>query len=151
MLKSWSYWGRLEGKKAVYVTRDGEVSIEEDHRHLVEPTPEEKQQIYMTWPGLINERVPYLGVVVANWEQRVKDQQLTIEALRLEVQTRDIMVGELEKRCDGWAETSGALIEDLAKEKNINLRWEKFAHDTMKEQAELLRTLNEAGIQRGGE
>ncbi len=54
MKTAWKYWGRLEDKRAVFVTHDGEVAVEEDHRHLVEAKPAEKQEIYRTWPELID-------------------------------------------------------------------------------------------------
>ena len=48
------YWGKLENGEAVFAGEDGEAAIEKDHRHLVTPTPQEKQEIFRTWPGLID-------------------------------------------------------------------------------------------------
>jgi len=48
------YWGKLGNGEAVFVGKDGEAAVEKDFRHLVTPTPEEKREIFRTWPGLID-------------------------------------------------------------------------------------------------
>jgi len=87
-----------------------------------------------------------LGAVNAHLAERNKDLRETIEALRMEAQARDNLVEALRKANKARDEMSAALIEDLTKEKTINLRWEKFGHDAMMEQAELCRLLVSAGI-----
>jgi len=54
-MNAWKYWGKNEQGEGVFVRESGEVAVEKDHRHLTEPTPLEKQEIYRTWPGLLPE------------------------------------------------------------------------------------------------
>ena len=54
MKDTWKFWGNLKSGESCYVTSSGTVCVERDHRTLVQPTPEEKQEIYRTWPGLID-------------------------------------------------------------------------------------------------
>lgn len=50
---TWKYWGILKNGEAVYVSTEGVINVEKDHRRLVQATPEEKREIYATWPALV--------------------------------------------------------------------------------------------------
>jgi len=57
MTTSWKYWGRLDNGEMIFVSQEGEIAVEKDYRHLVEPKPEELFEIFQKWPGLIDKIV----------------------------------------------------------------------------------------------
>jgi hypothetical protein len=58
MTQSWKFWGKLENGVRVYCGEAGHISVERDAVCLEKPTPEEKQEIYRRWPGLIDKPTP---------------------------------------------------------------------------------------------
>jgi len=103
------YWGKLENGEAVFAGEDGEAAIEKDHRHLVTPTPQEKQEIFRTWPGLIDmhlerkEKFPavdsnVIGALEARrieLEFQARDDKSVIAALNYANDERDKMITSL--------------------------------------------------------
>jgi hypothetical protein len=71
------------------------------------------------------------------FEAEIADLRSVINALKVANEGKDNL-------CD-------ALVADLTTEREVNARWEKFAHTAMKQQAELLGKLEAAGIRHGKE
>jgi len=52
-MKAWKFIGNLKNGEGVYLHTDGAINVEKEFRYLINATPEEKQEIYKTWPKLI--------------------------------------------------------------------------------------------------
>jgi len=48
MEESYTFVGHLSNGEAVYSTKSGCLAVEKDVKYLVEPTPEERTEIYKT-------------------------------------------------------------------------------------------------------
>ena len=123
------YWGKLANGKAVFIGEDGEAAVEKDFRHLITPTPEEKREIFRTWPGLIDmhlekkERFPgidsnVIGALrdkITGLEFEARDNERVIAALKYANDERDKMIK--------------SLMEDIVELKNrvagqVGVSWE---------------------------
>ena len=51
-MKTWTLAGHLSSGDAVYWQKGGVLAVEKEYQHLVEPTPEEKAEIYKTMSHL---------------------------------------------------------------------------------------------------
>ncbi|MBA7525251.1 hypothetical protein ES705_17402 [subsurface metagenome] len=78
------------------------------------------------------EKIMKLQNLVIDQQIEAKHREDLIDALKVALAARDKLAMEA--------------IDDLTQEKKINLRWEKFAHDAMAEQAKLLKILTDAGL-----
>jgi len=109
MGNEYKYWGKLENGEAVFIGEGGEATVEKDRRHLVTPTPEEKQEIFRTWPGLIDMHLeqerfsggvdkPLVGALrdkITGLEFEARDDKRVIAALKYANDERDKMIKSL--------------------------------------------------------
>jgi len=106
MTTSWKYWGKLDNGEMVFVSQEGEIAVEKDYRHLVEPKPEELFEIFQKWPGLIDKIVKskdkFPGInadVIAELKETIKIQErdsvnekLLISALKYANEEKDKII-----------------------------------------------------------
>ncbi|MBA7583486.1 hypothetical protein ES708_25431 [subsurface metagenome] len=83
------------------------------------------------------EKIRKLQNLIIDQQIEAKQREDLIDALQIALAARDKLAMEA--------------IDDLTQEKKVNLRWEKFAHDAMAQQAKLLKTLAAAGVNGGRE
>ncbi len=89
---------------------------------------EERERAYVA-------RIEGLNNTIMDMKRKALEKNTLIDAMKIALAARDKLVA--------------AAINDLTQEKQANLRWEKFAHDAMAQQATLLAELQAAGIGHG--
>lgn len=150
-MEGWKYIGMIKDRIRVYQRKNGEyvVSREDDIEHL--PTGEELEEIHLTYGSKEvkgGEGIKELNVLTQN---EVERQAKEIKGLRMAAHTRERNIESMQNALKARDELCNHLIDDLVQEKKVNLRWEKFAHDAMAQQAALLAQLEAAGIGHGKE
>ena len=114
MKTAWKYWGRLDSKKAVFATQDGDIAVEEDHRHLIEATPEQKQEIYKTWPDLVDKVVELKGRFPKIKPDVIGELKDKIIALEFEAAESRNLIAALKDANTAKDEMIVSLMQDIA-------------------------------------
>ena len=108
MIDDLKYVGRLSNKEAGFVHTDGAIAVEKDQRHLVDATPEEKREIYRTWPGLIDKptgnrnnfpkikgnAIDELRDTIAGLERMIAEKDSLIRSLKFANSQKDEFIGQ---------------------------------------------------------
>lgn len=140
-MNSWKYWGRNEQGEAVFVRESGEVSIEKDHRHLTEPTPLEKQEIYRTWPGLLPEckesRRQCPGIARKH-DGALKDQIIALEFEAAESRNLIAALKDANKTKDEMIVSLMQDIAELKESQGHDARNNRTLRETLKRREEMI-------------
>ena len=151
MENEWKYIGMIKDRVRVYQGENGEYAVNRDDDTLYFPTDEELEEIHLTYGSKEVKRGKIEKMKENGWKERVVALQSRAQLFEAEIADLKNVIDAMRKAIKARDELCNALTEDLTAEKKQNLRWEKFAHAAMKQQAELLGKLEAAGIGHGDE
>lgn len=113
MEKSWKYWGKLKNEEMVFVSQEGEVAVEKDYRHLVEPKPAELFEIFQRWPGLMDTLAKKKDLSPAIKPDTIEELKDTIIELEFEAAENRNMIEALKYANEEKDKMIVALTEDV--------------------------------------